>query len=282
MAHQLYAKGMLHKVLDPAVIKYRAHQAKVRKFQPKLRMSIDTERYIIQTAQTQDEFEAVLRLRYEVFIREGLKKKWPIRVDVDTYDFLADHLLIIDRASQQIVGTYRLISSSFSKSFYSESEFFMPVLKELDGNVLELGRACTAAGFRSGMAIALLWKGIGRYIQETQSKYLFGCASIKVTQPQEIAQILRYFQDQNVLDLEARVHPRPRFEVAGLRDLISQTESNPALEDKIPGLMKSYFKVGARILGMPALDKQFQCADFLTLLDTASIAGAYEKKYLNS
>jgi len=274
---------MLHKLLDPAVIKFRAHQAGTKKFSPKVRFSIDTDRYIIKTAESDDELEEVLRLRYEVFIREGLKKKIPLRVDVDRFDFLADHLLIIEKAQSKVVGTYRLISSLFSSQFYSETEFKMDPLLELPGAKLELGRACTAKDFRSGMAIALLWRGIAKYLYETQSVYLFGCASVKMTDPVAIARLTRYLELQQHLQKIDGVQPTEKFEVKGIHRLMGDLQVDPldeSLQDEVPSLLKSYFKVGAKIVSDPALDLDFKCIDFLTVLDTREMTSAYEKKYL--
>lgn len=272
---------MLHKFLDPAVIKYRARQAKTKRFEPKLKFTIESDKYIIKTADSDDEFNEVLRLRYEVFLKEGLKRKTPIRVDVDRFDFLADHLLIIDKQSQKIVGTYRLISSLFSPDFYSETEFVMHGLMDLPGNKLELGRACTAQGFRSGIAIALLWKGIGRYLSETKSQFLFGCGSVKTVDPVTIARLTKYLKIKNYLNIMPEVHPTTKFEVKDLHAHMRKeiiVDEDP-ISDLLPSLLQSYFKAGAKVVAMPALDRAFKCIDYLTVLDTTQITAAYEKRY---
>jgi putative hemolysin len=44
-------------------------------------------------------------------------------------------------------------------------------------------------------------------------------------------------------------------------------------------LLQSYFRLGAKVCGRPAIDKSFRCIDFLTLLDVAQIKGSYLHKY---
>ncbi|NLO44190.1 MAG: hypothetical protein GX106_04435 [Candidatus Cloacimonetes bacterium] len=43
------------------------------------------------------------------------------------------------------------------------------------------------------------------------------------------------------------------------------------MKDRIPSLLMSYLNVGAKVYGSPALDREFQCIDFLTLLDTRNL-----------
>jgi len=273
---------MFHKVLDPALIKFRAFQAQRTGFQPKVLFEIDSDKYLVKTASNEREFRAALELRYQVFLKEGLHKKLPIRVDVDRFDFLADHLLIIDKEKNRVVGTYRLISSLFSKQFYSQTEFKIDEVLKLPGNKLELGRACTSADMRSGIAITLLWRGISRYIQETKANYLFGCASVKTTDPTIMAKLSAYLENAGFLTQELGVKALPKFQVAKLAEMIFEHSQSPELaaaEDLIPSLLRSYFKAGAKVCGEPAYDREFECIDFFTLLNTKEITEAYERKY---
>ncbi len=274
---------MFHRIFDPALIKLRAHQARTKRFEPKVSIALETDRYLIKTAETESEFSQVLRLRYEVFLKEGLHKRSPITVDVDRYDFYADHLLIIEKHSRRIVGTYRLLSSLFTKEFYSESEFKMNSLLALDGNKLELGRACTAKDFRSGIAITLLWRGLAKYIAATQSQFLFGCASIKVMDPVIIARLTKWMILNDKMDRQTLgVEPIGRFRIPNLHALIeseSVSTEDSEIEKLIPSLLHAYFKAGAKVSGTPALDRSFKCIDFLTVLDTKQISESFERKY---
>ena len=51
------------------------------------------------------------------------------------------------------------------------------------------------------------------------------------------------------------------------------------MKGKIPSLLASYLKVGAKVCGIPALDKSFKCIDFLTLMNVADIAEAYKRNH---
>ena len=48
----------------------------------------------------------------------------------------------------------------------------------------------------------------------------------------------------------------------------------------VPSLLQSYLKAGAVICGDPALDEEFRCVDFFTLLDLNHTTDAIERKFL--
>lgn len=269
----------LQSLLDSAAIRYRMHQAHSSGFAPKVRFSIDSNHFVIKTAETAEELQKVLKLRYNVFIKEGLHKRTPVKVDVESWDFIADHLIVVEKSTQKIAGTYRLISSKFSDRFYSQSEFEMDDLLKLPGNKLELGRACIDKDFRAGIVMTLLWRGLVRMIQETNSRYLFGCTSIKTTDPEQMAQLTQFFIRNGHFSNEVAAAPRRKFFVRNLPILVDCSDPDNQISEMIPPLLNSYLKAGAKVCGLPAFDKAFKCVDFLTLLDTTQITESYERKY---
>ncbi len=120
----------------------RLHHYKIREFKPNISFLFERGHYIVKTAENGAELEECLKLRYEVFHREYMEKKRETGVDVDALDIACDHLVIRDKRSGKVIGTYRLNSSHFTNTFYSASEFHMERLLEIPGAKLELGRAC--------------------------------------------------------------------------------------------------------------------------------------------
>ena len=65
--------------------------------------------------------------------------------------------------------------------------------------------------------------------------------------------------------------------------LLEHLDVDKTYGDKIvPGLLKSYIKAGAVIASEPAYDRNFGCADFLTILNTNLINESYKKKFVQS
>src|SRR5512137_685976 len=75
----------------------------------------------VRVAQTAVEVRQAQRLRYRVFYQEGAAIANPgrmfVRRDIDAYDAICDHLLVLDHAARDrsalnrpaVVGTYRLL-----------------------------------------------------------------------------------------------------------------------------------------------------------------------------
>lgn len=260
------------------------HFKQIKKFKSKISFCIENKNYLVKTAQSPEELLNVLKLRYEVFYKELLHKKNIIEMDFDRFDLLCDHLCIIDKRTEQLIGTYRLNASKFNKKFYSATEFSMQKIINLPGHKLELGRACVHQDYRNGITIMLLWKGVIEYLKLSESDYLFGCSSIKSNNLQEIGLIYNYLKEHHHAPITMNVKPKGKFRKHSGKILkhsiqtIMAEESHPAI-DKIPALLHSYLKAGAYICGQPAWDKDFQCVDFLTLLSVEQINHSFKKKY---
>ncbi len=254
----------------PAKTKKRKRRAEFRAHIPLL---IEKARYVIKTADNDLEFKAALRLRHQVFLEELLQRKKRNGLDIDRFDRSCDHLLILEKATGRLIGTYRLQSSLHTKKWYTATEFHMKQIKHLPGNKLELGRACVHPEFRNGITIALLWEGVNAYIQASGTDFLFGCSSVKTMDREEIRSIYYFLKQQGYHTDDHKVRPRVKFRVPGLkRQVRKQPFSHIELQQRdfrgrIPNLLSSYLKAGAKVCGIPAMDRSFKCVDFLTLLD---------------
>ena len=250
---------------------------KLRAFEPKVVFRTEYKDYEIKTAETFEELQSVLRLRYEVFVKEGLKKRKLSGVDFDRYDLMGDHVLIRRKDDKRALGTYRLLSSEFTDEFYSQSEFDMSDFINSPGNKLELGRACIHKDFRSGSAISIVWKGLGKYAQLTKADYFFGCSSVKTTDAKESMAIFQELKTEH-FDGQFEVRPLPEFKFDSYPSFV-EPEIQKIAVDKIPTLLKSYLKAGSKIAGLPAYDRDFQCIDFLTILNLSKVDPRYRERY---
>lgn len=258
---------------------------KIRNFKPNVTFSYERGNFIVKTAETGSELEACLKLRFEVFHREYMNKKRTFGIDIDKLDFNCDHLMIVDKRTSKVIGTYRLNCSLFTDEFYSTSEFQMEKLLQIEGAKLELGRACIDKEFRNGVVIALLWRGISEYIQRTSTKVMFGCGSIKTMEPLQIGLITHHLLEKGHLSKEYGVTPTRKYKVRQLDRVLEYIEANPFEYDEkeinglIPPLVQAYFKLGAKVVGEPALDREFHCIDFLTVLKVDELSQSAKGKY---
>jgi putative hemolysin len=246
---------------------------RMKNFRAHIPITIEKKNFVVKTADSREELHAALKLRHDVFLSELLKKSKRSGIDKDRFDKLCDHLIIIDKRTNMLIGTYRLQSSLFTSKWYTATEFHMKHIKRLPGTKLELGRACVHPEHRNGVTIALLWEGISAYIKASGTNYLFGCSSIKTTDHAQIREIYRYLLQNGHLSHEHRVRPRTKYKIRGMLKNMPDPETMTPSQMKamIPSLLASYLKVGAKVCGSPALDKNFKCIDFLTLLDVSNL-----------
>lgn len=97
--------------------------------------------------------------------------------------------------------------------------------------------------------------------------------------------IYNYLKQNGHVSDEHRVRPRGKFKVPGFKKhlkkplLQSEELEHHRIKDKIPSLLSSYLKVGAKVCGAPARDKSFKCIDFMTLMNVEDMAAAYKRKH---
>ena len=248
-------------------------------YEPRVQFEMELGNYILKTATTAQELKSAFKLRYDVFFEES-----PTKLDIDTYDALCDHLVIIDKTLNTVVGTYRMNNSSNLQDFYSQSEFDLKSFALPYSNFVELGRACISPKHRTGAIISLLWKGIYFYMRHVKADLLFGCSSIKNISSKQAVLISKYFEQTKALNCRYRINPHLSFKVPFFDEYMMQFPNDLTplqmleAEALIPSLLKTYLKVGAEILGEPAYDAEMNCMDYLTCLKVENLAERYEKR----
>ncbi len=256
-----------------------------QRYSPNVKIYIENNKYIIKTVENSQELECVLKLRHDVFYKEMLNTLKSNRIDLDKFDPLCDHLAVVDKLTGSYIGTYRLNSSLFNRRFYSSTEFNIKNILSLEGNKLEVGRACVHKDYRDGILIALLWKGLSEYIKRTNTRYIFGCSSIKATDINEIIPVYLYLRKNYFPGNNQKVYPKINFRIKKfnkyVRHYIRTNNKEYDFSSKyMSSLLKAYLRIGAVICGEPVIDWQFKCTDFFTLLDMQHLNRKVEKRFI--
>jgi putative hemolysin len=245
-------------------------------FKKKVPLYIETPKYILKTTDNPIELLQIFKLRHKSFFPHIKSKKYFKHYDVDKYDLDADHIIIQDKVSGVICGTYRLISSTFDVPFYSSSEFDLSEFLKTTDIKLELGRACVHENYRNGSIIALLWKGIAEYTKAVNARYIFGCSSVKTICPMKSFDAVKYLSEST--SNEYLIQPHKQFHTP-LVSSANNPEEIQAIKKLLPPLLRTYLSAGAEVHGLPSLDKEFECIDFLTILDRRTIKKSFAAKY---
>lgn len=244
---------------------------------PDFDIKITTDHGDIQKAQ---------RLRFQVFnleLSKGLKSSYEQELDIDEFDRYCDHLIVRDLASDEVVGTYRLLLGSKARrhiGFYSEREFDLKNIKKVDGELLELGRSCARQDFRDKALIPLMWEAIAQYVKTHGVRYLFGCGSLYNTDVdvEEVSECFSLLKQKYYAAENYRVNPVPACRFDGLVENVKIRDEQGRFL-KLPSLIKSYLRLGAVVCGPPALDREFGTADFLLLLDIQKLSREYLRRF---
>lgn len=257
---------------------------RVHKFSAKVNLKIELGPYVLKTAETPKELIESFKLRHQVFNQE-FREIEADGLDFDRFDYHFDHLIVLHKETNRIIGTYRLSCSAFSKESYTALEFNLPFSRFASVSQLELGRACIHKEFRKGAVISLLWRGIAEYMNKSGAGVLFGCSSLKVNNARDAALVYKYLIDQNLVSSEFACSPTKKFTMkdfdswfAYFRKGLSEKQTLEA-EALMPALLKSYLKLGAKVACEPAFDEDFDCIDFLTVLKKEDLSNSLAEKY---
>lgn len=229
--------------------------------------------YRFAFARTHVDVLDVLRLRHAVFADElgqGLAANAGLGLDVDRFDAWFHHVLVRHAATGAPVGCYRLQTRAQADAsgvgWYAASEFDLSTLGDdfLDGAV-EIGRACIHPDHRNGEALLQLWAGLAAYARHNGKRHLFGCSSIPGNDVATAWLACRDLERRGAFHPTLRVRPVDacRMDLAG--DRWTTTEG------RLPPLLASYLRLGACVLGEPAIDRDFGTIDFLTSIDLATM-----------
>ncbi len=236
--------------------------------------------YAVRLARNADEIHAAQALRFEVFnleLNEGLAQSYATGRDADPFDAVCDHLLVEHVPTQQIVGTYRLQTgpnAAKNLGYYSAQEFEFSVFEPLRNEIVELGRACVHRQHRNLVVLGLLWKGIADYAKERGARYLLGCSSITSQDAAVGASAYSELCRRNhIANVQWQTRPTPKFDCP--LDRLAEEGAS------IPKLLRAYLTIGAKICGPPALDREFQTIDFLTLVDLQQMTPAARERFLS-
>lgn len=234
----------------------------------------------VSWAKHQDEVRQAQRLRYNVFALEmgaSLPKTVPGH-DIDLFDDYCEHLLVRDEATQEVIGTYRVLTPTQAKragSTYSDTEFDLTRLRGLRDRMVELGRSCVHADHRHGGVILALWGALAEFMARNQLDTMIGCASIPMQHQgaasgYAAASIWRQVRESHLAAIEYRVTPRLALPVDKLDD---------TLDVEPPALIKGYLRLGAKVLGAPAWDPDFNSADLPMMMRIADLPPRFMRAF---
>jgi putative hemolysin len=243
-------------------------------------------RFEVVWARDEREVREAQRLRHLVFAEEmGARLSVPAGApeghDIDMFDAFCEHLLV--RAPGEgsrpgpVIGTYRVLTPEAARrvgGLYSETEFDLTRLRPMRAKMVELGRFCVHPAWRSGGAIMALWGALAEFMVRNGLDTMIGCASVSMRDGGHYAASLwAQLRHTHLAPIELQVTPRLPLPVDDLQH---------NLDVEAPALIKGYLRCGAKVLGAPAWDPDFNTADLPMLMRIDDLPARYRKHFLGA
>lgn len=258
------------------------HPLRARLFQPPLAPR-ELPRIEVRWARHLDDVRAAQRLRHAVFAGEmGARLNTAVPGhDVDFWDDYCEHLMVVEPRSGAVVGTYRLLTPAQALragGLYSEQEFDLAPLAAWRPRMVELGRSCVHRDHRQGGVILALWSALGAFMQRNALDAMVGCASMPMHYPglahgEGPARVWQQLRGTHLADAALQVRPH----VALPEALASVSPSDIVVEP--PALIQGYLRAGAKLLGAPAWDSEFNTADLPIMVRMDDLPARYQRLF---
>jgi putative hemolysin len=229
---------------------------------------------VVRLAQSQYEIIEAQKLRYRVFTAEfGANIYSDEQRELDEFDPFCKHLIVL--VGDRVVGTYRILFPEGAQQagrMYSETEFDLSTFAAFRLSTIELGRSCVDPEFRNGQVLRRLWSGIARLLSTRPESHLMGCVSVPMHDGGYFASgLYKLLQKEQLTFKGAKVFP--------FDPLPSDVDAS-SCDVVIPPLMRSYIKLGAKLLGEPHWDLSFNVADFPMVLPAVQIEKRFKSAEL--
>ena len=236
----------------------------------------------VEWASNQDQVRAAQRLRYNVFTQD-MGASFPQNCeghDIDLFDDFCEHLIVKDLVTDEVIGTYRLLTPAQAQrvgSTYFETEFDMTRLRGLRKRMVELGRSCVHPDHRHGGVIMALWGELFKFMKRNNLDTMIGSASIPVFKSElniDVAsQVWCYVKSNHMAPIDLHVRPRSPLHLNSV-----SYDSNIEL----PSLIRAYLRLGAIVIGAPAWDPNFNTVDLPMMMRVSDLKPKYHKHLLGS
>lgn len=226
-------------------------------------------RHRARLARSAADAQAAQKLRAEVF--RGVPV---VGADADRFDAEAEHILVEDTRTGQLVCCFRLlrfesgaeIARSYSAQFYD-----LAGLARQRGPMLEMGRFCVAPGVASTDVLRVAWGALAGYIDTHRVAFVFGCSSFGGTEADRYLDAFALLRERHLAP--GRWLPRVKapdvFRFA--RQLRLRRPDLRAATRAMPPLLRTYLAMGGRVSDHAVIDRDLGTLHVFTGLEIGTV-----------
>jgi putative hemolysin len=290
----------------PAPVESYAREIAALPPEQKMVESGDMEVFVAQWRQAPALMREIGRLREITFraVGEGTGEA----LDVDRFDRYYWHLVMWNRARQEIVGGYRLgladriveehgVKGLYTRTVFRFDERFLNRIQP----AIELGRSFVRPEYQKAYtSLLLLWKGISAFIgKHPRYRILFGPVSItneyrEASRNMILESLRRVRMSSDLADLvKPKLPPRPprnaEWNQLEYRNFFDDVDQVSGLVEEVepdhkgmPVLLRQYLKLGGRLVAFN-VDPDFSfVVDGLILVDLKSASPKQLRRYMGN
>jgi len=220
-------------------------------------------KYKISFLKDKSELEEIQQLRYKVYREEFNTDFFDIAgTDADKYDHTYSHLIVRKTDTNEMVGTYR-VGFIDEDSYFGKHYEVGEDVKKIFPEAVEVGRLAIDPKHRNGIVMFMLFKGVGYFIESNNKRYFIGAGSIPIPEGQTYEEFVK-ISDEVV-------------------EKINETSDKRLSEEQmeiIPSIMRTYIKMGTKILKYPHHDPEFNCIDYPVFMDLSTMGSKYTNLFI--
>lgn len=251
----------------------------------KIRMSVKNENYQIETITDSKDLLCALKLRHKLEDRfSDLRFSVPSFIFTDEFDSVAEHILIRNLKNGQIIGGFRLLSSGFTNQLACETKFNLHSLKQQSLKILELSKLFIFPEHKHQDLMILATKFLSEYSLKSSDDVILSIQGINSNSGKSAVLMYQYFLSLDLIKnyylappLEPYLVPNFDHWNTHFKNQLSQDELSEGYS-LLPSIFRETLNRGATINGAPALDRQTNRIDFLTILTKDDLNRSLWKK----
>ena len=227
-------------------------------------------RYQTRVAQNDTDMTAAFALRGRCFGPSGAMR--------DAFDDTCTHMMVFDRAQNQLVCCFRMstlradrISHSYSAQYYD-----LIALESYDGVMLELGRFCVDPDLNDPDILRIAWAAMTAYVDANDVRMLFGCSSFEGT---KTAQYLDAFAMLKARHLAPECW-LPQIKSPDVFRFAAKLRRKPDAKkamSAMPPLLRTYLMMGGWVSDHAVVDHQMNTLHVFTGLEIGAIPAARKR-----
>ena len=104
-------------------------------------------------------------------------------------------------------------------------------------------------------------------------RYLFGCCSVFTQDGEVAADVFAKLNNDGHVDKSISVRPQPE------NVIIPPEYESDGVGAEIPPLVNIYMRIGAKVVGEPAIDREMKTVDYFVIFDLEEINRKYRKMF---